>query len=157
HASHALSCAMRMRAGSRSDAGSFDCRYAVAIIRSTMPAISGRRDHTMAASPPGPSGMSIRAMGASARLRDDLGVIVLGADLLQVLEPTAVVDLGGALPNRVLEVPRLTLVRPVRRMEPVRRAPMGDCGFVIAGSMQMLAQLELGGRRRLVARSRVRA
>src|SRR4051794_34712023 len=30
-------------------------------MRSTMPAISGRSDHTIAESPPGPSGMSIRA------------------------------------------------------------------------------------------------
>src|SRR5262245_60401324 len=30
-------------------------------MRSTLPAISGRSDHTIALSPPGPSGMSIRA------------------------------------------------------------------------------------------------
>src|SRR6478672_5648897 len=32
-------------------------------MRSTMPAISGRSDHTIAESPPGPSGMSMRATG----------------------------------------------------------------------------------------------
>ena len=39
-------------------------------MRSTMPAISGRIDQTIAASPPGPSGMSMRATSevyASAR------------------------------------------------------------------------------------------
>src|SRR6478735_7458140 len=53
---------MRMRAISRSDAGSELRWYAVVIMRSTMPAISGRSVHTIAASPPGPSGMSIRAI-----------------------------------------------------------------------------------------------
>src|SRR5690242_11065810 len=42
-------------------------------MRSTMPAISGRIDHTIAASPPGPSGMSMRATaevyGATASTR----------------------------------------------------------------------------------------
>src|SRR4051794_33657887 len=50
-----------MRATSRSIAGILLRWYAVLIIRSTIPAISGRSDHTIAESPPGPSGMSIRA------------------------------------------------------------------------------------------------
>ena len=44
--------------------------YAVVIMRLTIPAISGRSVHTIASSPPGPSGMSIRAtieVYASAR------------------------------------------------------------------------------------------
>src|SRR4051794_23838839 len=50
-----------MRATSRSIAGILLRWYAVLIMRSTMPAISGRSDHTIAESPPGPSGMSMRA------------------------------------------------------------------------------------------------
>ena len=38
--------------------------YAVVIMRSTMPAISGRSVQTIAASPPGPLGMSMRATGS---------------------------------------------------------------------------------------------
>ena len=47
---------MRMRATSRSAAGSFERWYAVAIMRSTMPAISGRSDHTIARVAAGPVG-----------------------------------------------------------------------------------------------------
>src|SRR3954447_18092150 len=101
---------MRMRATSRSIAGILLRWYAVWIIRSTMPAMSGRSDHTIAASPPGPSGMSMRATNPSLRpchkdvrstshlcdteLGDDLGVVVLAADLLDVFVPRAVVRVG---------------------------------------------------------------
>src|SRR5947207_11263472 len=127
-------------------------------MRSTMPAISGRSDHTIAASPPGPSGTSIRAMPRGyAPLRDDLRVVVLGADLLDVLVPAAVVRVGVALAHRVLEVPGLALVRPVVRIETVGLAPVGDRGRVVAGAVQVLTELELGGGRRLGARARIGA
>src|SRR5690349_491145 len=61
---------MRMRATSRSIGGRMLRWYAVVIMRLTMPAISGRSVHSIALSPPGPSGMSMRAtveVYASAR------------------------------------------------------------------------------------------
>src|SRR5258708_15593157 len=119
-------------------------------MRSTMPAISGRSDHTIAASPPGPSGTSIRAMPrGDASLRDDLRVVVLGADPLDVVVPAAVVHVGAALAHRVLEVPGLALVRPVVRVQTVGLAPVGDCRRVVARAVQVLTELELRGGGRL--------
>src|SRR4029077_11009889 len=78
---------MRMRATSRSAAGSFDRWYAVWIMRSTMPAISGRSDHTIAASPPGPSGMSMRAMFRSVRRRPaSVGRAFVAFEVLELYE-----------------------------------------------------------------------
>src|SRR5262245_60333877 len=92
-----------------------------------------------------------RPLWSSYASGHDRRVVVLGPDLLQILEPAAFVHVGRTLTDRVLEVPRLTLVRPVRRVEAVRFAPVRDRGLVFAGEVQILAQLELGGRRGLVA------
>ena len=64
--------AMRIRATSRSAAGSLLAPYAVVIIVSTMPAISGRKVHTMALSPPGPSGCRCAPWGGSLRRVDSI-------------------------------------------------------------------------------------
>src|SRR5437764_15489980 len=127
-------------------------------MRSTMPAISGRSDHTIAASPPGPSGTSIRAMPRGyAPLRDDLPVVVLGADPLDVLVPAAVVRVGVALAHRVFEIPGLPLVGPVVGMETMGLAPVGNRRGVVAGAVQVLTELELRGGSRLGAGARLRA
>jgi hypothetical protein len=66
---HAFSWAIFIRAASRTEAGRTLDPYTVRTIVSTMAPISGRKRHTRAASPPGPSGTSIRAMPASLRAR----------------------------------------------------------------------------------------
>src|SRR5262245_8517458 len=63
HTTHWLSCAMRMRAASRTRTGNVLLLYAASLRRFTALPISGRSDHTMTASPPSPSGTSMRAIG----------------------------------------------------------------------------------------------
>ena len=62
HTTHWLSCAIRMRAASRTRTGNVLLLYAASLSRFTALPISGRSDHTMTASPPSPAGTSMRAM-----------------------------------------------------------------------------------------------
>ena len=87
-----------------------------------------------------------RSAGSSSRRRS-----------LDVLEPRAVVRVGVALAHRVLEVPRLALVGPVVGEEAVRLAPVRDRGRVVAVAVQVLTELELGGRGGLGVGARLRA
>src|SRR3954462_8707369 len=59
---HSLSWAMRMRAASRTRVGRMLLLYAASLSLATAAPISGRSIHTWTASPPSPSGMSIRGM-----------------------------------------------------------------------------------------------
>ena len=58
---------------------------------------------------------------------------------------------------RVFEVPRLALVRPVVGVEAVRFAPVRDRGVVVAGAVQVLTELEVGGGAGLVVGASTRA
>src|SRR5579862_9222476 len=80
-----------------------------------------------------------------AGLRHDGRVVVLGADLLDVLEPRALVRGRAALAAGVLEVPGVALVGPVVGVEPVGLPPVGDGGGVVAGGVEVLAELEVSG------------
>src|SRR3954453_12627962 len=77
----------------------------------------------------------------AAPLEVDLGVVVLGTDGPDVAQPVAVVVLGGAL-ERIGQGPRLALVRPVVRLEPMGLAEPRDGGVLMALAPQVLAELE---------------
>src|SRR5204862_6740130 len=82
--------------------------------------------------------------GRSPRLPHQRGVVVLGPDGLDVLDPAAVVDAVGPLVARAHQVPGLTAVGPVVRLEAVRLLEVGNGGLGAALAVQMLAELELG-------------
>src|SRR3954454_13769642 len=92
---------------------------------------------------------------ATGVLEIDCRVVVLGPDLLDVLDPRTVVGVGVALADGVLEVPRLALVGPVVGLEAVGLSPVGDGGFVVAGAVEVLTELEVGGGPRLSVVARV--
>ena len=75
---------------------------------------------------------------------DERRVVVLGPDGQHVVEPAAVVGVGPAL-TRVLEAPRVPLVRPVRGVESVRLPPVADRAGVVAGELEVLTELEVRG------------
>src|SRR5438309_1587335 len=85
-----------------------------------------------------------------ATLQIDARVVVLGADLPDVLDPGRVVGVGVALPYGVLEVPGLALVGPVVGLEAVGLSPVGDRRLVVAAAVEVLAQFEVSGGPRLV-------
>ena len=74
------------------------------------------------------------------------GVIVRAAAAgFHIVEPIPLVEVGRTLPA-IGEGPGLPLVGPVVRLEPVRLAEMRHRGSVPAGTEQVAAELEMGGR-----------
>src|ERR1700761_8727979 len=85
------------------------------------------------------------ASGGSGGSKGDRRVVVLGAHRPDIAQPVAVVEVGGTL-ERAREGPRLALVRPVFRVEPVGLPEPVDRAVMVALAPPVLAQLE-GGRR----------
>src|SRR5215471_17929259 len=93
------------------------------MVSSVMRAVLRRVGRARRYCPPTPTAVGPIDGAASGR---DRRVVVLGADLHDVLVPGAVVRVGVALAHRVLELPRLALVGPVVGVEAVRGPPVRD-------------------------------